>query len=318
MTTNYSTDDIETKIMSILYANIDKKFSQFALFSKLINDKLPEFANTPIHPTIKAKFLLVLRTLASRYDDIIVTKENNMYYVVCLTNKDELNKVTNYTDNKELEQFMSAYNSINLSNSSNLNNSSNSSNSTNSTNSTDSTDSIKNPSSTHEQENLINYCDLLNYIIDNNLSDDINYVDPFDGNTIFHDLVITSNIQKITKLIVDGKFDFFIKNKQNKTPIELATNKTVENYLISKMIDKYLSDTLTLKVKIESDKKTIEDLTGKVILTQSVFFKEDIIVKTSIFDILIIKFIKFYEDNIFVFNGLFIIILAVIVFRIFC
>ena len=53
---------------------------------------------------------------------------------------------------------------------------------------------------------------LSNYIIDNNLSDDINYVDPFDGNTIFHDLVITSNIQKITKLISDGKFDFLVKN----------------------------------------------------------------------------------------------------------
>ena len=95
MSTNYSTDDIETKIMSILYAHIDKRFSQFALFSKLINDKFPEFADKPIHPSIKAKFLLVLRTLASRYDDIIVTKEHNMFYVVCLTNKDELNKVWN-------------------------------------------------------------------------------------------------------------------------------------------------------------------------------------------------------------------------------
>ena len=287
MTTNYSTDDIETKIMSILYANIDKKFSQFALFSKLINDKFTEFTNKPIHPTIKAKFLLVLRTLASRYDDIIVSKENNIYYVVCLTNKDELNKVSNYTDTEEFGQFT---NFTNLANSANL----------------------ANPT----EKDLINYDDLLNYIIDNNLSEDINYVDPFDGNTIFHDLVITSNVQKITKLIVDGKFDFFVKNKQNKTPIELATNKTVENYLISKMIDKYLFDTLKSKSKIESDKKTIEDLTAKVAFSQSLFFKEDIIVKTSFLDILLIKFINFYEDNVLGFLGFFVVIIAFIAFKI--
>jgi hypothetical protein len=303
ITNNYSTDEIETKIMSILYANIDKKFSQFALFSKLINDKFTEFANNnkPIHPSIKAKFLLVLRTLASRYDDIIVTKEENTYYVVCLTNKDELDKISNYTETEEFGKFTNFTNSVN------------SANFTNSTNSTNSAN-LANPT----EKDLINYDDLLNYIIDNNLSDDINYVDPFDGNTIFHDLVITSNIQKITKLIVDGKFDFFIKNKQNKTPIELGTNKTIENYLISKMVDKYLSDTQTFKAKIESDKKTIEDLTAKVAFSQSLFFKEDIIVKTSILDILIIKFINFYEDNVLMFLGLFVIILAIGIFRIFC
>ena len=74
-----SLESIETKIMSILYANIDTCFNQFALFDKLIKDKFPENYNTTINPTIKAKFLLVLRNLASRYDDISVVKSNNVF-----------------------------------------------------------------------------------------------------------------------------------------------------------------------------------------------------------------------------------------------
>ena len=84
------------------------------------------------------------------------------------------------------------------------------------------------------------------------------------------------------------------------------------------MVERYLSDTQTLKAQIESDKKIIDDLNGKVALSKSVFFKWDIIVKTSVFDILIIKLINFYEDNVLVFFGLFAIILAVIMFKIFC
>ena len=80
----YPIDEIETKIMSILYSNIDQRFNQFVLFDKLIKDKYPELYETTINPVIKARFLLVIKNLVSRFDDIIVTKDNNVFSVVCL------------------------------------------------------------------------------------------------------------------------------------------------------------------------------------------------------------------------------------------
>ncbi len=252
-----SIESIETKIMSILYANIDTCFNQFALFDKLIKDKFPENYNTTINPTIKAKFLLVLRNLASRYDDILVVKSNNVFSVTCLSDKDKVTNVKNYVPIEETQ--------INQSNQSNFSN-------------------------VRITPNLgLDYSDLVNYIIDNNLDEDISYVDPFDGNTIYHDLVATNNTDKITKLIESNKFNYFVKNKYGFTPIQLTKNQDIIIMISNGLANKYTVDTTELKNKIaENNRKTI-GLENKVVKYESIQYKTEEIIKAKLTFILWVK-----------------------------
>ena len=279
--TSYSVEQIETKVMSVLYSNIDKKFSQFSLFNKLIRDKFTELENKPIHPTIKARFLLILRNLPSRFDDIIVTKNDNVFYVVCISNPDApvqiyepeivLNKTTT-TPNTNTGYFGFGGNS----------------NSTNNT-TNNTTNNNKNDNSVNSFENALDYSLFLDYIIDNDLTDLINYVDGIDGNTISHDLVITSNTKKIIQLIELSKFNFFVLNKHNQAPYQLTQTKQVSDILLNSLASKYQTETTLLNKTIEDNNKTISELRNKVILSESYSFKEDIIVGLSIGEILVMK-----------------------------
>ena len=89
-------DKIETDIMSVLYANMDTKFSQFALFNKVLEDKYDGQFSSQIHPNFKSRFLLVLKNLMSKYDDIKVKKENEIYNVMCLSDSSNTIEIKNY------------------------------------------------------------------------------------------------------------------------------------------------------------------------------------------------------------------------------
>ena len=52
-------DKVETDIMSVLYANQDTKFSQYALFDKVLEDKYEGYYPTQIHPNFKSRFFLI-------------------------------------------------------------------------------------------------------------------------------------------------------------------------------------------------------------------------------------------------------------------
>lgn len=281
-TDQFSVDNIETKLMSVLYAHIDTCFSQFALFDKLIKDKFPENYNTTINPIIKAKFLLVLRNLASRYDDIKVEKINNIYSVTCLSDKDNLTNVKNYTAEVKNQQNTG-------STTTNINSTVNNTTQNNTT-----------PSIQINSELGLDYADLVNYIIDNNLSDDISYVDPFDGNTIFHDLVAVNNIEKIKILIENSKFDYFVKNKHGLTPIELTKNPEIIMFLSVGLANKYVKDTTELKLQAEIDKSKILALESRVAIYESANYKDELMIKTNINYVMWVKLYDSYTKNKFI------------------
>ncbi len=258
-----SMDDIETGIMSILYANMGACFNQFSLYDKLIKDKFPANYNTTINPVIKAKFLFVLRNLASRYDDILIAKENNVYTATCLADKND--KVTQ-TINPVQQTSNVQTSNVQTSNvqTSNVQT------------------SISGPE----------YIDLINYLIDNNIDDkfeDLNYIDPFDGNTIYHDLVITNNLDKIKKLIDTDRFNYTVENKKNLTPIMLSTNQEITSTIINGLTNKYIKDTQMLKTKLIESENKINHLESKVILYESESYKKDMIIQTGINKIVLDK-----------------------------
>lgn len=272
----YTIDEIETKIMSILYANIDQKFNQFVLFDKLIKDKYPELYDTTINPVIKARFLLVIKNLVSRFEDIIVTKDNNVFSVVCLSNKDQLANIKNYD---------------------------------NSVNGVQNGTILQNTQNQKNNSNQPEYSDLLNYIINDDV-EFINYVDPFDGNTIYHDLVITSNLEKIKNLINNGKFNFFAINNKNETPIQLSKDSNITNLLITCTMKKYLDDMQFYTKKIEYYDNKFNNLELKISNYESKDFLDEIIYRTNIFKIIWTKFYYFIARNKFEVISIFITIIA--------
>jgi hypothetical protein len=250
--------EIETKIMSILYRHIDIVFNQFTLFNKLINDKYDLTNTKTIHPNFKAKFLLVLRNLEAKFKDIKVNKhDNNIYSVVCYSNPDNIKELVKDDVVKKDENEL----------------------------------------------NNISYNDLVDFIIKNkydsknNFINNYEYIDPFDGNTIFHDLIITNNIAEVTKLIKTKNFDYFIKNKHDETPLELCTNKELYKLLVMGLLNKYYEDIEFYNNKYINNKLIINNYEDKIIKYESDQYKIDLISETFILELLWIKLYTTINKN---------------------
>jgi hypothetical protein len=176
-------DKIETDIMSVLYANMDIKFSQYALFNKVLEDKYDSQYYGQIHSNFKSRFLLVIRNLMSSYSDIKVSKDNGVYYIVCLSESEKPIEFIKWDE------------------------------------------PIKHPVSLDNTD----YAQMYNYIYDTNQKDFINWSDPWDGNTIFHELVLSQNKNLIEKLLLQDEFNFNVKNTHGKTPIEMPSTQEIIN-----------------------------------------------------------------------------------------
>jgi hypothetical protein len=243
-----SIDKIDTDVMSVLYANIDKKFSQYTLFNKLLEDKYEGQYTNSIHPNFKSKFLLVIRTLMSKYDDIVVEKKDGLYYIVCLSSKE---------DKEEKPLYM---------------------------------EHISKPI----QLGVSDTADMYDYIYDNDLNEYMIWSDPFDGNSIFHELVLNNNIKQTSRLIGENRFNFEIKNNQNQTPIDLINSQEMGNLIIKEFIKKIM----VLTEKYNQEKANVESLVvnfnKKIDYYESNEYKNKIIYDTSFYDIVMEKTRKYH------------------------
>jgi hypothetical protein len=192
--TDISHQDIENKLMTVLYANENKLFNQYELFDKII-DRF-NLSSSYINPELKVKFLLVLRNLRYKYDDIIISNINNIYQII-------YNSFDIYTIKQE---------SINL------------------------------------DCKLFSSSQLNNYIIDNDLLNELDYSDPMTGNTIYHDLIITSSYNQVKKLLDKKLFNFTITNYKNKTPLDMIKCLQMSNIFISELMNHNL--TMTNKINL--------------------------------------------------------------------
>ena len=244
-----SIDKIETDIMSVLYANIDKKFTQYELFNKLLEDKYYGKYTNFVHPDFKSKFLLIIRTLMSKYDDIIVEKTSeNAYNVICLSSK----------ENIEDKPFYSGY--------------------------------IYNPIKLEKPD----ISDMYDYIYENNLNEYMNWSDPFDGNSIFHELIFFNNTTQTSRLIKENKFNFEIKNNLNQTPIDLINSQEMTNIVINEYVNKNLILTEKYNQEKANVKTLIDDFNNEMDYYESDKYKNVIIINTSLYDIMMKKTGKYH------------------------
>lgn len=243
-------DDIETTIMSVLYANIDCTFTQYSLFNKLVNDKYNITNNNTIPPNFKSKFLLVLRNLMSKYDDIKLTKDNGIYSIVCLSSSNA--------------------NPIKLSNSSKVN--------------------IETSVELDDNDVSLMY----DYIYENCLNEYINWFDPFDGNSIFHELVLNNNTRHITRLVEENLFNYTITNNHNQTPVDLIKTTQVAKILTLGLI-KNLN---MIREILNQEKKTtnmlVNNFNSKMNWYESYDYKNKVINETKLLDIIFTKTKKYH------------------------
>ncbi len=241
-------DKIETDIMSVLYANIDYIFTQYSLFNKLINDKYDFSATNLMHPDFKSKYLLVLRNLMSKYDDIKITKEKEFYYVVCLSSSDAPIKFNNITKDNKKSGFELTRNDIS---------------------------------------------EMYDYIYKNSLNEYINWTDPFDGNTIFHELVLSNNINQITNLVEKNIFNYTVTNKFNQAPVDMIKTSQVANIMIMGLIKNLNQTKEKLNEKKENVNMLVKNINSKINWYESKEYKDKIITETGFVDIILMKTKKY-------------------------
>lgn len=73
------------------------------------------------------------------------------------------------------------------------------------------------------------------FIFDNYIEESLKIKDK-NKNSIYHDLVMSSNTDLIKKLINENKFNYSIKNNNNETPLDLCQNNEIYRILLKEQL----------------------------------------------------------------------------------
>jgi len=93
------------------------------------------------------------------------------------------------------------------------------------------------------------------FIFDNHIDESLNIKDK-NKNSIYHDLVMSSNTDLIKKLINENKFNYSIKNNNNETPLDLCQNNEIYKILLKEQFKEINNRIEKLEI-IEKSKNNI-------------------------------------------------------------
>jgi len=237
-----SIQDIEKNIMTVLYSNTGKLYSQYTLYDEVLTKFDVVSESHYVSPRFKSKYMVVLKNLNSNFKDVKLTKELNTqtreyFYNVSIPD-DEIVNIDSPSKNNENEKLK-----IN-------------------------TDEIIQDKDDKYWKTRV----LFEYLFDNNLYE--SYKSDDDGNTIYHDLILSNSFIIVKKLIEQNKFDFDSKNKLDETPIDLLHKSSEE------------MNTLVLKSYITNMKSNIKNLEFTIKYLESSDYTKKIIIDTPIKTIL--------------------------------
>jgi hypothetical protein len=141
---------------------------------------------------------------------------------------------------------------------------------------------------------------MYDYIYENNLMEHINYVDTWDGNSIYHNLVLSENTKQIQKLLDSDQFNFFVKNKYDQTPVDviesLEINKIISLALLNKL--KLLTEKYESEKEINIFKRAA--LEKKINYLESDEYKKKVINEITFLSFIKNKLLTFFENNKFI------------------
>ncbi len=97
--------------------------------------------------------------------------------------------------------------------------------------------------------------DYYDFIFDNHIEESLSIKDK-NENSIYHDLVMSSNVNLIKKLINKNKFNYEVKNNNDKTPIDLCENNEIYRILLKEQF-KELNNRINKLEIIEKSRNNI-------------------------------------------------------------
>ena len=136
--------------------------------------------------------------------------------------------------------------------------------------------------------------EMYDYIYDNNLDEYINLSDPFDGNSIFHELVLSNNIKQIDRMIKENIFDFNILNSNNQTPCNLIKSPEVARIMTMGLFKNLNLIKEKLNLEKENVNMLVNNFNDKINYYESEEYKNKIINNTKLIDIIYIKTKKYH------------------------
>lgn len=213
--TDHTLESIETKIIAILYANINTQFTHNTLFDKLIKDKYGD-KTIGTDSYFKAKYLMVLMTLNKKFDDVYTKIE--------------------YSTVEELDKTFCYWFSIVCT------------------------------------DDYFNYQPQSQPFVPNNVTEHIFTLDDSElffrliietnsnikfpnGNTVFHELVITKQIELINEYVSKDIFDMNCTNDDGLTPVQINMNPCINLYLNNVIIQNNIRQ---LNQKLDLFKNIVE------------------------------------------------------------
>lgn len=198
---NDSFNKLETDIMKVLTREPDKLFTQYELFSKLLDEM--DVKDTTEVESLKIRFLIVLRKLSSIFDYVKTINKNGILSVVFKT-LDEEYKLDDHSDTK---------NDIKINK-----------------------DFLEEEELKEEHSDMPSEMSVIQFIVDENIFQYYSKKD-YDGNTILHKLVLYNDLERFKKIYLRDDVSLFELNNKNQTPIDLITDIKFSNLLIFHFIE---------------------------------------------------------------------------------
>ena len=190
---------LETDMMKVLTKEPDRSFTQYELYSKLLDD---QDIKDPIEKeNLKFRFLVVLRKLSSIFDGVQILNKNGVLSVTFKT----VDKMDDFSENKNDSDSNSDKDYLE--------------------------EDLK-----EDYTEMPSEISVIQFIIDENIEKYYSKKD-YDGNTILHKLVLYSDLERFKKIYLRDDVSLSDLNNNNKTPIDLITDIKISNLLISHLIE---------------------------------------------------------------------------------
>lgn len=192
-------DKLETDMMKVLTKEPDRLFTQYELYSKLLDE---QDIKDPIEKeNLKFRFLIVLRKLSSIFDGVEILNKNGVLNATFKT----VDKVDDCSDNKNDYDSNSDKDYLE--------------------------ENLK-----EDYTEMPSEISVIQFIIDENIEKYYSKKD-YEGNTILHKLVLYSDFERFKKIYLRDDVSLNDLNNNNKTPIDLITDIKISNLLISNLIE---------------------------------------------------------------------------------
>ena len=198
-------DKLETDIMKVLTKEPEKLFTQYELYSNILENY--DVKDPTEKENLKIRFLIVLRKLSSIFENVRVFSKNGILNATFNT----IDDLSYSSDTKYVKEYNDSDDAF-------------------------SSEEFKEDNFKEDISNMPSEISVIRFIVDENIEKYFNTKD-FEGNTILHKLISYNDFERFKKIYLKNISLLDEINNNNKKPLDLVTDIRFSNLLISDLID---------------------------------------------------------------------------------